>query len=354
MQSAMFADADGDWTLDNLVHNRLNFHWYISDRFTASAQMRNRLLFGESISEIPGYTNAIGNEQGWVDLSFNLLDGDSYLLNSTIDRLWFQFNIEKLTITAGRQRINWGQTFVWNTNDIFNAYSYFDFDYAERPGSDAIRLQVYPNYTSTIELAAKADSAGKITAAGLLRFNVLSYDIQFIGGMLQEDDFLGGLGWSGNIGPLGFRGEGTYFHPMENPSDTTGIYMGSVGFDYTFSKGLFLQAEYLYSSNPLVSLSDVTGSFTGQLTVKQLAFTEHTVFASLSHPFTPLFNVTLAGMYFPQIKGVFAGPSFSLNAFENVDLGLFLQYFNAELPDGSGSQSRQDLTLGHLRFKWSF
>ena len=355
MQSVMFAEADEDWTMDNLLHNRLNFFWYPSDKFTASIQVRNRLLFGESVAADPGYADAIGDEPGWADLSFNLLSGDSYVLNTTIDRLWFQFNAEKLTVTAGRQRINWGQTFVWNTNDIFNAYSYFDFDYAERPGSDAIRLQIYPNYTSSIELAAKIDSSGKFTAAGLYRFNVLSYDIQLIAGMLQEEDFLGGIGWSGNIGSAGFRGEGTYFHPMEDPSDTTGIFMASVGLDYTFSKGLFLQAEYLYSSNPLVSLADVTGSFTGQLTVKQLAFTEHTIYTSLSHPFTPLFQVSLAGMYFPQIKGVFAGPSFSFNAFENVDLGLFIQYFNAELPDDSGNgTSRQDLTLGYIRFKWSF
>lgn len=354
MQSVMFDSLNGDWIMDNLIHNRLNLYWYPTDKITASLQMRNRLLFGESISMIPGYDDAIDSEQGWADLSINLLEGDSYLLNSAIDRFWLQYSSGRFVITAGRQRINWGQTFVWNPNDIFNAYSYFDFDYTERPGSDAIRLQYYPNYTSTAELAAKVDSSGRITAGGLYRFNILSYDIQLIAGILQEDDFFGGLGWSGNIGQAGFRGEGTYFHPMDLPADTTGIFMGSVGLDYTFSNSLFLQAEYLYSINPLVSLDAVTGSFTGQLTVKQLAFTKHTLFLSLSNPVTPLLNITLAGMYFPKIKGFFAGPSLSFNAFENTDLGFFLQYFNAELPDINGGNSRQDLALGHLRFKWSF
>ena len=63
---------------------------------------------------------------------------------------------------SDRQRINWGQTLVWNPNDIFNAYSYFDFDYIERPGSDAIRLQYYPDYSSAIEMAVKADYENKI------------------------------------------------------------------------------------------------------------------------------------------------------------------------------------------------
>ena len=32
MQSVMFSDADEDWVIDNLIHNRLNFRWYPSDR----------------------------------------------------------------------------------------------------------------------------------------------------------------------------------------------------------------------------------------------------------------------------------------------------------------------------------
>jgi hypothetical protein len=355
MQSVIFTDADKDWVIDNLIHNRLNLHWYPSEHFNASIQIRNRLLFGESITADPDYAGSIGNSQGLADLSFNLLSGESFVLNSNIDRLWLQFSTGNFVATAGRQRINWGQTFVWNANDIFNAYSYFDFDYAERPGSDAIRLQYYPNYTSILELAVKADSSGKVTAAGMYRFNIISYDFQFIAGILQEQDYLAGMGWSGIIGPAGFRGEGTYFHPMENTADTTGIFMTSVGIDYTFENSLFLQAEYLYSSNPLFTLEDLTGNFTGQLSVKQLAFTEHTLFASLSYPATPLLQVTMAGMYFPGIKGAFAGPSFSYNAFENVDLGLFIQYFNAELPDHSGGgTNRQDMTLSYLRLKWNF
>ena len=355
MQTVMFAETDEDWTIDNLLHNRLNLNWYPSEHFSGTLQLRNRLLFGESVSGNPDYADIIGGSDGWADLSFNIFSGNSYVLNTTIDRFWLQYSKGSFAFTAGRQRINWGQTFVWNANDIFNAYSYFDFDYAERPGSDAIRLQFYPNYTSTIELAAKIDSAGKFTAAGLYRFNVLSYDIQFIAGILQQEDYLGGLGWSGNIGPMGFRGEGTYFHPMDNPSDTSGMYLASIGLDYTFKNSLFMQTEYLYSSKSTISLSELTGTISSQLTVKQLAFTEHTVFASLSYPVTPLLQVTLAGMYFPDLKGAFAGPSLSYNAFENVDLGFFIQYFSAELPDASGTgTSRDDLTLAYLRFKWSF
>jgi hypothetical protein len=355
MQSVMFEDAEGDWIMDNLFHNRLNFFWYGGEHFSGTVQLRNRLMYGETFKNVPGYADALKKDIGWVDMTFNLLSGNSFVLNSAIDRLWFQYSAGSFVATAGRQRINWGQTFVWNVNDLFNTYSYFDFDYEERPGSDAIRLQFYPNYTSTIELAAKLDSANQLTAAALYRFNMLSYDIQVMAGVIQEEDYMGGLGWSGNIGGAGFRGEASYFHPMDNPGDTNGLFMFSAGLEYVFPNTMMLQAEYLYSSKPFSSSLDFIDFYSGPLTVKQLAFTEHSIFAAGSYQITPLFTASLAGMYFPEMKGFFFGPNLSYNVLDNVDLGFFLQYFNAEATDPiNGSTSRQDISMLFLRLKWNF
>ena len=355
MQSAMFEDPKEDWIIDGLFHNRLNFYWYGGEHFNASIQFRNRFMYGETLKLVPGYIDNLAKEDGLFDLSFNLLSGESYVLNSAIDRVWFQYTTEGFSATVGRQRINWGQTFVWNVNDVFNTYSYFDFDYEERPGSDAVRLQFYPNYTSTIETAVKIDSAHRITAAAMYRFNVFSYDIQLLAGILSEEDYLGGIGWSGNIGGAGFRGEATYFHPKQNFSDTSGMFMGSVGLDYTFPNTLMLQGEYLYSSNPYTSSFGFIDYYGGPLTVKQLAFTEHTLFASGSYQITPLFFASLSGMYFPKMKGYFIGPNLSYNILSNLDLAFFLQYFNvAQESIISGNKSRQSITLWFLRLKWSF
>lgn len=355
MQSAMFEDPSKDWIIDGLFHNRLNFYWYGGEHFNASIQFRNRLMYGETLKLISGYIDNIEKEDGLFDLSFNLLSGESYVLNSAIDRIWFQYTTEGFSATVGRQRINWGQTFVWNVNDVFNTYSYFDFDYEERPGSDAVRLQFYPNYTSNIDMAVKVDSAHRITAAAKYRFNVFSYDIQFLAGILNEEDYLGGIGWSGNIGGAGFRGEATYFHPKQNFSDTSGMFMGSVGIDYTFPNTLMLQGEYLYSSNPFTSAYGFIDYYSGPLTVKQLAFTEHSIFASGSYQVTPLFFASLSGMYFPKMKGYFIGPNLSYNILSNLDLAFFLQYFNVEQENIiTGDKSRQQITLWFLRLKWSF
>ncbi|NJM17151.1 MAG: hypothetical protein HC896_18780, partial [Bacteroidales bacterium] len=114
--------SDTNVLVNNTIHNRVNLNWYPSAKIKASVQLRNQLMAGDYIR----FTSNAGN-LGTYDrdpLSFNLLENTSYLLNMSVDRAWINCTLDKLEITAGRQRINWGQTMVWNPNDIFNTYSF--------------------------------------------------------------------------------------------------------------------------------------------------------------------------------------------------------------------------------------
>ena len=88
-----------------------------------------------------------------------------------------------------------------------------------------------------------------------------------------------------------------------------------------------LQGEYLYSSNPYFSPYGFIDYYSGPLTVKQLAFTEHSIFASMSYQVTPLFFASLSGMYFPKMKGYFIGPNLSYNILSNLDLRILPPIF---------------------------
>ena len=245
MQSVMVLDESNKWINDNLFHNRLNIFWYPNLNFEASIQFRNRFMYGQTIQMNPDYAKSIDNERSFLDLSINLLENKSSFLNTTIDRAYIKYNKGKFVSTIGRQRINWSQTFVWNPNDIFNVSNFFDFDYPEKPGSDAIRLQYYSGFASTIELAAKLDHNNKITAAGYYRFNTFGYDFQVLGGLFAESDYFAGIGWAGDIKGGGFRGEMTYLHPRSKVKDTTGIFYLAVNGDYTFKNSLYIQFEGL-------------------------------------------------------------------------------------------------------------
>jgi len=348
-----------NWLWENNLHNRLNLELYPADWLTGTIQVRSRFITGNTIRKFPGYAEALGADQGWFDMSWvtdgNLGDSAGYALTSTVDRLWLQLTFGNLEIKAGRQRINWGQTIVWNPNDIFNSYSYFDVDYPERPGSDALRISYYTGNASAIELAAKMDSADRVTAAGYFRFNTLGFDIQLLGGVYQEEDLFLGTGWSGNLGPTAFRGEFNYFRDLKQFRDTTGYLMFSLGLDYTFSNSLWIQAEGLYSGFAKeMDISSFLQFYSGTLDVKNLGFTDWSLFASASYPFTPLFNGGFAAIWYPEWKGAYLGPSVDLSLNNNISLSLIFQYFTARFKYPSGGGSRENYTFGFLKFKWSF
>ncbi|MCU0462878.1 MAG: hypothetical protein MUF36_12850, partial [Bacteroidales bacterium] len=272
MESAMFDTLSNTVFFENILHNRINFKAYIGNKITFAAEVRNRLFTGDMVKTMgKAYAEMTGMDPGVVDMSWNIMNENSFFLNTTVDRLWLDFSFNKFQARIGRQRINWGQTFVWNPNDIFNAYSFFDVDYIERPGSDAIRLQYFPSSSSVIELAAKMDSDDDVTVAGLGRFNKWGYDIQLLAGYVNSSDIAAGAGWSGSIGSVSFRGEGSWFHPLESFSDTSGTTIITAGVDKIFKDNSIIQAQLMYCNNPLKP-GNFAGLYTGKLSAKELAF----------------------------------------------------------------------------------
>jgi hypothetical protein len=348
MQSSMFDSLSGPFLNENLIHNRLNFKAYLNDNITFAVELRNRLFTGDMVRYGRPYTGLIGDDNGVIDMSWNIIEEQSFLLNTAVDRLWLDLHYNKFQITLGRQRINWGQTFVWNPNDIFNAYSYFDFDYVERPGSDAARLQFFPSSSSVAEFAVKVDDERDITAAALYRFNLWKYDIQFLAGFMNSEDVVIGAGWSGSIGSMSFRGEGTWFDPHEDfPGDESTVLV-TAGLDRIFKNNSVAQVQLMYCNNPL-DLTNFTSFYSKNLSSKDLAFSEFSAFGQFTLAATPLLNLSLAAMWLPDLEGYFAGPSMGYSLSENLDFSLIWQHFDALM-----NRERSRINLGFLRLKYSF
>lgn len=351
MQSQIFENVDERWYSDNLIHNRLNLFWYPYKQLEISLQARNRLLYGNLQQFVPNYAKRATQDQGLFDLSHNFANEYSYVLNSTLDRAFINYTAGQFEVTAGRQRINWGQNFVWNPNDVFNAYSFFEVDYPERPGSDAIRLQYYTGFASAVEIAAKLDHDERLTASALWRFNQWEYDFQLLGGIYQDDEAFIGAGWSGAIKNAGFRGETSYFQPRNNWQDTSGTFVIATGIDYMFSNSLYVQAEALYNEMPDNNqLSSFMSSMEQEFSAKRLLFTEYAFLMQASYPINPLWKVTLATMFFPDIEGYFLGPSIDYSASNNLDLSLIFQRFSGQF--AGNLTSKQNLV--YFRVKWNY
>jgi hypothetical protein len=348
LQSVMFDSLSGPFQNENLLHNRLNFKGFLSNNITFSAEIRNRLFTGDLVRLGKYYTGLIGADDGLVDMSWNVIEKQSFLFNTTVDRLWIDFHSGNFQVTAGRQRINWGQAFVWNPNDIFNTYSFFDFDYSERPGSDAVRIQYFPSSSSAAELAVKMDSKNDVTAAGLYRFNMWDYDIQFLTGIVNGEDIVIGTGWSGAIGSISFRGEASWFDHYEDfPGDENTILI-TTGFDKIFSDNSIAQIQFMYCNNPLL-LTDFNSFYSGNLSSKDLAFSRFSAFGQYTWAATPLLYTGISAMWFPDLKGYFAGPSVDYSLAQNLDFSLIWQHFNCIM-----AGSRTNINMGFLRLKVSF
>jgi len=337
---------------ESMFHNRLDLRWYPSGSFNAGLSLRSRLIYGEFVELFPSYSSLVSRDYGYLHkLTRNLAEGDSYILNTSVDRLWVHYRESSLEIRLGRQRINWGQTYVWNPNDIFNAYSFFDFDYEEKPGSDALRVMYYPSYTSSAELAVKVNRDKEVTAAGYYRLNQWGYDWQLLGGILNDSEYVAAMGWSGNIRGAGFNGEITYIRPDKSFADTSGIFLATLSANYMFPNSLFIQLEGYYNGNYRnMDLGNFTSYYFRPLTVKTLSFSRMSWFAQASYPIHPLLEGTLALMYYPDMKGYFVNPSLKYSLTDDVQLSAFAQFFEGKF---SGGESER-INFLFFRFKWSF
>lgn len=336
--------------VDNLLHNRINLQWFPLENVTVTAELRNRLFYGDMVRSFPQYSQFIDVNNDYFDFSFTPIDNTSLVLHSMLDRLYLEWLQNDVEVRIGRQRVNWGVTMVWNPNDVFNAYSFFDFDYEERPGSDAVRVRYYTGVASSVEIAIKAARhIRELVAAGLWRVNTWNYDIQLLAGVAHGDVTLGG-GWAGNIGDAGFKGEATYFLPYDGGDGKALV--GTLAADYSFPSSLYFQGAVLYNSagaaNP--SLLQLAGTAVGRLTAKQLSPYRVSAFLQTSYTFHPLLSGSAAIMYFPENNGAFISPTLTVSLAENFDLDAIAQLFFAKQGSAYTAQSKQLFA----RLKWSF
>ena len=341
---------DADHLSSDMIHNRLNFRWYANNQFTVAVEARNRIFFGQMIREFPVYKDYIDVDNGIVDLSGIVASGKGWFMHSMIDRAWMDYTNGKWQLRVGRQRINWGVNLVWNPNDIFNSFSYFDFDYEERPGSDAVKVQYYTGVTSSAQLVYKAGkTSNETTVAGMYRFSRFNYDFQFLGGWVGKDYVLGG-GWAGDIKGGGFRGEVSYFKPLEENNGSWEALVASVSGDYTMKNSLYLHAAVLYNSHGAVGKAGGRSFFDQNISAKMLTLARYNLFGQVSYPITPLFNGSFSGILNPSDGSSYAGPTFTYSIGNNMELMLSGQLFFGE----SGTEYGDYGKAAYARIKWAF
>lgn len=349
LQSVWLPEFNNNMNISGTAQNRFDFFYYPSGAFTLTLGLRNIIEYGYNVQSIPGYSDALTKDNGFIDLTKIWSNKNGYVLYSTIDRLNLFFTDNYLEIQLGRQRINWGVNLIWTPNDIFNSTSYLNFDYAEKRGSDALRAQYYFD-SSSLEIVYKVDNLKNITSSVMYRINRWDYDFQIFAGIMEDDYVLGG-GWSGNITDANFSGEITYFKNRTNFADTTGQFVLSLGGTYTFLTDFYIHAEFLFNS------AGTTGKANGSIfflqndyNAKNLSPAKYSFFGEVACQITPLVKLDLNSVFNPSDFSYYIGPFASFSVSQSMDMLLGGQFFFGERFTEWGDYGE----FYFLRLQWNF
>lgn len=345
VQSVTFAPEVAPTGL-HFLHNRINIHWE-GQKISLHAGMRNRLFYGEGVKTNPLLVPLLEQDYNAIDLSKVVTHGEGWALHTTLDRLFMEWRAARWDLRLGRQRINWGKHWLWNPHDLFNTYNFIDFDYEERPGSDALYFRYYPTTMSSLHLALKEawNDSSRVVAI-MYSFNHAGYDWQLLAGEFMQG-WTAGIGWAGALFPqrwgIGFKGEVSFFSQEST-------WVASWGLDYMFSGGTYLQSGGIYNNNGrLNSLADLQNTFR-RIDARTPFPARQAYYVQLTHPITPLLQGNSSWLYSPDIRLLFWIPSLSYSIQENWEILLLAQVYFAETSKSFKNQGN----VIFARLKWSF
>lgn len=291
--------------------------------FRLHADVRSRWLTGHSVAPYPLVGQVLTQDGGMVDLNRLWTHRTHHVVHSHIDRLHASYFGERIEVHAGRQRINWGRTMVWNPNDLFNPYAWLDFDYPERGGTDAVRVVMPWGYAGGMEAAvSRGRSPRETTAALLLRTSFAPHELQVLAGSYQRTPVLG-VGWAGNAGGTALSGEATaFFHD-------TPFLTATLGASAMWNGSIFTTAELLYNGAPRPQNLAVFAPPQPD----RPYFSNTGVFLSASSQATPLLNLSLAVLTSATDDLQLWMPRATLSVSENWDASLIVQHVRGRLSD---------------------
>ena len=113
-----------------------------------------------------------------------------------------------------------------------------------------------------------------------------------------------------------------------------------------------LQAAILYNSAGTTDNAGQQGMFALDLEIsaKNFSRAKFSTFLQASFPITPLINVSFSGMFNPNDKSGYLGPSFDVSLTDNIGIMLMGQLFLGEDQTEFGDYGSMLFT----RLKWSF
>ncbi len=251
-----------------------------------------------------------------------------------LDRAYFQLYHKNLELTIGRQRIAWGQSFVWSPFDVFNRKNVFE-PQEEKGGVDGVRSIIRLGQFNALEAVFTPGETFKISRMGVrLRFQFSNID-GVINVIKDYDGFT-----TRQLYGATFRGENEigWWFEIARARDKNDILIKQTfpfkfadffyrkwynmfvfGADYTFmiGNGVTITAEFLYdeSGEPDMKKYDFRLSSNGRRTFLAQKY----VYTSMQYDFTDLWSGTIANVSNLDDSGLILIPNLRYAYNQNVD-----------------------------------
>ncbi len=347
-----FTDWSTDRVAENILHSNLKFDWKLNSNSSMYMSLHNRFFFGESIqNEESEYANSLQTSNNLVDMNWVFVEDEKSLLHTAIDRLYYQYRGKNSIVRLGKQRIDWSQTIVWNPNDLFNTYSFLNFDYATRSGIDAIygafNLDRYGK--SSIHLGyAPQDLISESIYAGRYRYKSQKNEWQLMVGKVHEDYVLG-FGWTTYIRATGFSGELSYFKDQNNIAQND-AFIGTLASFYEFKSKLVLHYEFNYNSNPQNIEENFVSIFFEPLSSKYITFNTYSFAVLGQYPINRYWSIGATGIAYLDTERYYLGAYTKVELPSDISFLVSTQLMNNE-DEGLLNSGKKYL---FSRIMWSF
>ena len=178
-------------------------------------EFSGRIMYQDSFGSLDAELHWLGQgafTAGDVDLEpgpqsspFRYLDMETVhsrrndqVLFSEIDRLTMRWNASRLTMTAGRQAVSWGEAFFYNIGDLFGAFPITETNRRYKPGIDALTTDLPLGVFSNLSLVVVPGDDSEDSYAANCIFPLGSGTFSLTGGRILDDD-KGGAGYTVDI-----------------------------------------------------------------------------------------------------------------------------------------------------------
>ena len=227
---------------------------------------------------------------------------DDDYVHLAIDRLNISWSYNRLDLIAGRQPINLATTFYFTPNDFFAPFSAQAFYRVYKPGVDAVRAEVRLGNLSQLSLISvlgyerESDSDtgwsrdpdwNRTSYVGRISTIFRDFEWALLGGVVREDDVIGGSLQGELFQWLGVRAEGY----VADPNDSQRYSELSLGIEHRWENSLNLRLEQFYHGNGADSVPyDITPTAAqGEIIYLGRYYTA----LGIGYEFTPLLNAEM-------------------------------------------------------------